>query len=302
MSTSAADQTVHSGSSVLICSRNRPDLLRDAVSSVLSMRTLPEELVVVDQSDEPHPELSADQPHAQVRLTYVWSRDRGLSRARNAGVAASSGELIGFLDDDVVADPDWLAVAVGRLRAAGPRHVVTGRVEPGPPEVPGAWAPSTISDRAARSYRGRLRKDVLYPHNMAMFRSALVEVGGFDERLGTGTAYASAEDNDFCYRLLRAGYVVDYCPDAVVLHRAWRREDLLDGLKYGYGRGQGAFYVKYVQRRDWFMLRRFASDAARHSARALLRASRGDTYRARADLAYTRGLLSGAAGWARKAP
>ncbi|HEY8720518.1 glycosyltransferase family 2 protein [Pengzhenrongella sp.] len=290
--------------SVVICSRGRPDLLIDAVNSVLAMHRLPTELVVVDQSDQPQPELAAGtlQRATSVALTYLWSPDRGLSRARNVGLAAATGEILAFLDDDMLVDADWLDTFVRALTSRTEqrdRHVISGRVAAGTPEVPGAWAPSTIADPEPASYTGRLRKDVLFAGNCAMFRSVFDVVGTFDERLGAGSSLPSAEDNDLGYRLLAAGFTLEYLPAAVAVHRAWRRENAQPSLRYDYGRGQGAFYVKHILRGDRFMLRRFAGDVYGHLARAVVLLARARLREARNDLAYTWGLVVGALGWFR---
>jgi glycosyltransferase involved in cell wall biosynthesis len=286
--------------SVVICSRGRPGLLLDAVRSVLSMDRLPSELVVVDQSDEHQPELAAGLPDTPVDVRYLWAPDRGLSRARNVGVDAARGDVIAFLDDDMLVDPRWLGRLVDRLADRGDRYVLSGKVTPGVPEVPGAWAPSTIVDDQARSYAGRLDADVLYAGNMALYRSVFDEIGRFDERLGAGTTLPSAEDNDFCYRLLRAGFVIEYRPEMEAVHRAWRRENALVLLKHDYGRGQGGFYAKYAARGDRYMVRRFALDVTRHLRRAVRRLLRARLNEARSDIAYTRGLFVGAYTWVRR--
>lgn len=292
-------RSVQPSSSVVICSRGRPRLLLDAVNSVLAMRRLPTELLVVDQSDEPQADLDAGTLVTPVTLRYLWQRDRGLSRARNVGLVAATGDIVAFLDDDMLVAADWLDRLVAALTERGDRYVISGQVRPGGPEVPGAWAPSTIMDAETTSYSGRLRRDVLFAGNMALHRSVFSEVGHFDERLGAGTALPSAEDNDFCYRLLRAGFVVEYRPDVVAVHRAWRRENALPELKYDYGRGQGAFYAKHISCGDWFMVRRLASDVCRHLVRAARRWRTASPREARSDLAYVRGLLVGAPSWFR---
>lgn len=287
--------------SVVICSRGRPGLLIDAVHSVLAMSRLPSEIVVVDQSDEPHAALAAGTLDTSVAINYLWSPDRGLSRARNVGVASAEGEIVAFLDDDMLVDADWLESAVNALTRSdhGDRNVVTGQVRPGEPEVPGAWAPSTICEPLPRSYAGRIGEDILFAGNMALHRTVFDVVGTFDERLGAGTSLPSAEDNDFCYRLLQAGLCVEYRPEAVAVHRAWRRETARFKLRYDYGRGQGGFYVKHISAGDWFMLRRFAADVSRHLVRAAVRLTRARLPQARSDLAYTYGLLVGAFCWLR---
>lgn len=285
--------------SVVICSRGRPGLLLDAVRSVLSMDRLPGELIVVDQSDEPQPQLAAGVSDTPVEVRYLWAPDRGLSRARNVGVDAARGDVIAFLDDDMLVDPHWLERLVDRLADQGERCVLSGKVTPGQPEVPGAWAPSTIVDEHARTYAGKMDADVLYAGNMALYRSVFDEIGRFDERLGAGTTLPSAEDNDFCYRLLRSGFVIEYRPDMEAVHRAWRRENALVTLKHDYGRGQGGFYAKWVAEGDRYMVRRFALDVVRHLRRAVRRLVRARVGEARSDLAYTRGLFQGAYVWVR---
>jgi GT2 family glycosyltransferase len=284
---------------VVICSRGRPDLLADAVRSVLAMEVLPDELVVVDQSDQPQPDLAAGTigVGSPVALRYLWAPDRGLSRARNVGVAAAKGDIVAFLDDDILVDPRWLDSVVRALTEgpdAGERLVISGQVRSGEPEVPGGWAPSTIDSPEPVTYRGRLRRDVLAAGNLALYRSAFDVVGTFDERLGAGTSLPSAEDNDFGYRLLRAGFTLAYRPEVVVVHRAWRREDALVRLRYDYGRGQGGYYAKYVARGDWFMLRRAAGDLAGHVLRAARRLVAGRVREAWGDVAYDYGILVGA--------
>jgi len=282
------------GTSVIICSRGRPELLGDVIQSALAMRPLPAELVVVDQSEEPHPGLSASLDSFGVDLRYLWRPDRGLSRARNQGVLAATGDVLAFLDDDLRIQRDWLGKAAEALEELGPFHVLTSQIRPGTPEVPGAWAPSTITDPERRSYSGRQDRDVLYPGCMVIRRSVFDEVGWFDESLGVGTDLPAAEDNDFAYRLLAHGYTIDYRPEMVVIHRAWRDEGAMRRLRFDYGRGQGAFYVKHLMLREWSMARRILLDVVRHLRRAVRRVASGDLARCRDDLEYVRGLGSGA--------
>src|SRR5215210_2574339 len=94
--------------SVIICSRNRPGMLVDAVNSVLRCSPAPDEVVVVDQSDAVNPELRAMSDSSPETLRYLWRPSRGLSRARNEAVAAARYDLLAFTDDDILADPAWV--------------------------------------------------------------------------------------------------------------------------------------------------------------------------------------------------
>ncbi len=282
---------------VLVCSRDRRDLLHDAVSRVLEMERLPDELVVVDQSEAPDPRLEVLAAARGVALRYEWARDRGLSRARNRGLEVATGDVVAMTDDDVLVDADWLAGVVDALVAEGPRCVVTGLVRPGQPEQPGAWAPSTTTDPVPHRWSGTTDLDPLYPCNLAMWRSAWLEVGPFDERLGAGTDLPAAEDNDFGHRALAAGFTIAYLPDVGVTHRAWRDEGAVTSLMHGYGMGQGGFYAKHVRAGDRFVRGRAVRDLTGHVRRAAVLAVKGNRAKAASDLAYSAGLVRGAVRW-----
>lgn len=281
--------------SLIISTRGRSEFLSAAVDAVLAGDALPTEIVIVDQSDEPDPRFAAE-PTAGERIRYLWSSDRGLSRGRNAGIAAARGEILAFIDDDILVPATWFGSIVAALLEAGPDSVITGRVVSGAPEVPGAFAPSLSLSEAREAYRGRVGRDVLLPMNMAMFRSAFDRIGDFDVRLGVGSHFPSSEDNDLGYRLLEAGYAIVYRPDLVVTHRAWRRPAALLPLRWSYGRGQGAYFAKHASRRDRYMLRRLWWDVSRHLRRAPRRTVR-DPRLGAADVVYALAVLAGAAEW-----
>jgi len=249
-----------SAASVIICSRNRPTLLKEAVLSIIEGDELPEEIVIVDQSDDPDAALASETFSTKCVIRYVWTQTVGLSRAINLGVAKAAHDLLVFTHDDVLVRQDWFSVCRRMLIEKGDRWVITGRVLPGEPEVGGGFNLSTITDETPRTYREREGIEVLFPMNMAMYRSTFDTVGGFDERIGPGTSYPAAEDNDFCFRLLESGFCIAYEPEMVVRHRAWRSIDDYADLRYHYGRGQGAYYAKHMSLRDPYMLRRMMQD------------------------------------------
>jgi GT2 family glycosyltransferase len=282
--------------SLVIPSRNRPELLRAAVDSVLHGEARPAEIIVVDQSDAPHPSLAEMSGVAGTAINYLRPTTRGVSRARNAGLRAAGEEIVAFIDDDVLAAPDWWGVLLQAAVDAGPDGVVTGQVVPGEAEAPGAFAPSVSGTTTREVYQGRIGRDVLFSGNMAGYRATLSRIGGFDERLGPGTRYGAAEDNDLCYRLLESGCRIIYVPEAVVVHRAWRENAAQMSLRWAYGRGQGAFLAKHASLRDRHMLRRFRDRVRRH-ADHFLRTLRRERRPAWEDLASIAGLFSGAGEW-----
>jgi GT2 family glycosyltransferase len=246
--------------SLIVCSRNRPRMLLETIESVLQGTDLPAELIVIDQSAERHPVLSGLVADARCRLRYIWSDSVGLSRARNLGLAAASHPIVAFIDDDMRVAQEWYAALIRALVQAGPSTVVTGRVLAGPPEVAHSFASSLHESEQPVVHEGRVDKDVLAGGHCAMYRAVFDAIGTFDERLGAGAEFPAAEDNDFGFRLLEAGYRTAYAPEAIVYHRSWRGRDGYVPVYWNYGRGQGAYYAKHLTMRDRRMLRRFQQD------------------------------------------
>jgi len=137
---------------------------------------------------------------------------------------------------------------------------------------------------------------VLAGGNMAMSRSVAAVVGGFDERLGAGSQFPAAEDNDLGYRLLEAGYRIEYVPAALLYHRAWRPAWDYWAVRWRYGRGKGGFYCKHLSLRDRYVLRRMLRDVLSRVVRFpwfLVR----HPFRAGGDPFYLCGILFGIVDW-----
>jgi GT2 family glycosyltransferase len=283
-------------SSVIICSKNRPRLLRETVESILGGDDLPAEIVVLDQSDAASSSLPSIGTTRGCTVRYLWRPSRGLSRARNEAAAAADHDVLLYCDDDMWASSSWVGALVGALADAGPEVAVTGKVVPGAPETKGGFTPAVAPGDHPIVYSGRLDIDVLAGCNMGMYRSTLESLGGFDERLGAGERYPAAEDNDFGFRLLEAGYRIVYVPEAILHHRAWRAGPEYPRVRWRYGRGKGAFYAKHLSASDRHMLKR----ARRDVGRRLLRSPRVVWRRPRlaaGDLLYSLGILVGGTSW-----
>lgn len=194
--------------SLLISSRNRPQLLLDAVRSVLEGTRAPDEIIVVDQSDVPNKELAALEVPESAALQYIRSDTVGLSRSRNIAFGHATHPIIVVIDDDCIVERNWFETIVRALVNAGPKAVVTGRVIAGEAEEQGAFAPSLHTSQKPATFSGRITIDPLATFNFALRAAAHMEIGPFNVRLGPGTRFPSAEDNDYGYRLLRAGYTI----------------------------------------------------------------------------------------------
>jgi GT2 family glycosyltransferase len=282
--------------SLVICTRDREQLLEETIASMLAADVVPQEIVVVDQSNPRSAAPDRLQGRRGTEIRVVRSTSRGLGRARNEGVAAARHDVVVFVDDDMFAHPRWLAQLVGALRDSPPRTVVTGAVAAAPAESWRGFTPSTQDHAPGAVFAGRLDRDVLAGGHMAIERSALEEVGGFDPRLGAGAPYPAADDNDLGFRLLERGYRIAYVADSILYHRAWRPGWRYPIVRWRYGRGKGGFYVKHMRSSDRHMVRRARNDLTprlRRFPRLLLRSPA----LAVGDLAYVAGVVAGGTRW-----
>ena len=224
---------------VIICTRDRPALLRGAIAAAQAVCRPGDELVVVDSASRDATGVALVVERAGVRLERC--SDPGVSRARNAGAAATSAPVLAFTDDDCRPQPGWtaaIAAAFGR-REMG---LVTGRVVPDRAggkvlSVHLDECPRTLSayDDPAQAGSGA---------NMAVRRGAFDAVGGFDEEFGPGARFPAAEDHELFWRVLRAGFAGSYVPDAVVVHEQWRGAGAFLRANFRYGVGSGALAAR----------------------------------------------------------
>jgi O-antigen biosynthesis protein len=226
--------------SVIIPTVGRAAQLEACLASLAECEPLAGEVLVVDQSGRDEIEgLTGRCSDSGAR--YVHCDGCGKPRGANAGLREAANDTVLFTDDDCTVAPSWIGVTVEALRLHEPA-IVTGRVLP-PSDA--AKVPSTIDDPTPREYDGDLQVSVLFGNNMAFSRSAVLGIGGFDERFTL-----AADDNDLCYRWLRAGGRIRYEPAMVVWHHDWRTPEELERLYVYYARFQGMFYAKHLRKGD----------------------------------------------------
>jgi GT2 family glycosyltransferase len=251
--------------SAVICTRNRPDKIGAAVTSVLASDHLDFDLTVVDQSTSTATEkvvrTLADVDH---RLTYIHMKDAGLSRAYNTGIGATSAPLIAFTDDDCIVPQDWLRRINDAFDNDSAGELLYGQVVAKPADSTDGSAAFTreltlhtpmlqFSQPERLSRRDGFRI-IGMGANFAARRRLFDRIGGFDEVLGGGGPLRSSQDFDLAYRAFRAGSVILLRPEVTLIHDGGRELGDWGELLRTYGIGDGAFYSKHVRCGDMYAL------------------------------------------------
>jgi glycosyltransferase involved in cell wall biosynthesis len=198
-------------------SSERWEYLRDAVASVLD-QTQPalEVIVVIDHNPDL---LVRARREFQAATVLPNSGANGASAARNTGVAAASGDVLAFLDDDARASAGWLEALTKHFTSESVVGV-GGRVDPLWTGIRPRWFPPEFDWTIGASYRGMpaaagpVRN--VWSNNMAIRRSAFEAAGGFREDFGKVGTRSRPEDTDLC---LRATGVWVYEPEGWAGHR-----------------------------------------------------------------------------------
>lgn len=249
---------------VVICTRNRPAQLSRTVDSVLRQEYPRLRVLVVDNApDDDATERLVRAAADRGPVGYLREPVPGLSRARNAALAATAGELVAWIDDDVVADRYWLAELARALTDHPEAVVVTGAVVPAELEtVAQVWFEQFGGLVKGRGFTPAVfhestltGQSPLFPlppfgagANMLTRPGVMEKVGGFDPALGAGTASGGGEDTLAFSQILRTGGTIAYQPSALVRH--YHRRDV-DGLRrqlVGYGSGLTAVYASLLRR------------------------------------------------------
>jgi len=223
---SSSDRTTTA--SIIVVTRNNADLLREALESILADTSrVPRELIVVDNgsTDRTADIVAHAAVMASLPVTHLAEPRVGLSRGRNAGVAAAHGEVLLFTDDDVLVEDGWADALVAPF--ADPSvAVVGGRTLPVWPAPPPHWLEGPQRGRLELLDLGDEDRFLDDPAespvgaNVAIRASVLSELEGpFDVSLGNTGNRRFGREEAVVIRRLRESHRVAYAAGAVVQHR-----------------------------------------------------------------------------------
>jgi len=254
--------------SVAIVTYNRGQIINHCLCSLERQTIKPDEIIVIDSSDNDETEKTLQ----GRRIIYKHTIERLYQpQARNIALKMAKGDIIAFVDDDVVCTPEWLenivqgysfdnVVGVGgpvvrcdenlhlldKVKRSDKNQNLFTRY--GNIRVTGAWMPSKP-----------VRTKLMMGANMSLLKEKLKEVGGFDEFYSRDAA--CREETDPQIALIKRGYDFMYMPKAIVYHLQYRtggiRSNNPADYYYWYAKHHkyltDKYFPKWLSRLSWIL-------------------------------------------------
>lgn len=298
--------------SVVICTWNRAELLRQTLSRLVQVGQRPPswELLVVNNNSTDHTRDVALQFATALPMRVVDEPRVGLSHARNRGLTEARGDVVAFTDDDVLVSDRWLTACVEAAAAWPEAGCFGGPVRPWFPVPPDPELLEAFP-LLARGFCGTLFQSdvpVLLPASETLvgacmaFRRAAVENLAFDPELGRqGEKLAGQEDFVFVEAVRQRGWKVAWVPDMAVSHYvdpSRMTEEYLarytrDNAAQAYSAAQYGAGSALAGGMPHWMLKAFVGQFARYLVRRLV-GPRREALDALRETSRLRGLLAGA--------
>lgn len=205
--------------SVIVVTYNRSRSARETVHSLLSQSAEPHEIILID-----------DCPASPLTEVFTWKklkilrfdREFGVSASRNHAIKIAEGAYVAFIDDDAVADTNWLYEVQKGLDMGA--DIVGGPIKAFFKAIPPKWWDEKTFGHYV-SIGNAPNKYADYPPgiwscNMALRKKILKTVGDFNTEVGRkGGKLLAREDVDLVNRAREKGYKILFLPDAIVYHK-----------------------------------------------------------------------------------
>ena len=215
--------------SIIICTFNRLKLLKLCIESILTLKTSPSqfEIVIIDNNSKDGTEdfcKGLSQTYGGYKWKYIKETQQGIAFARTRGAKEAAGNVIAYIDDDCLAEPDWLNEIINFYDKNSEVMSTGGRI------IPKYLVP--VADWFGKYFWGLVgnydlgknvfqMKGVRYPSgaNMHFRKTAFEKYGYFDGNLGrSGKSLMAGEEKAMYLKLINANEKVYYLPQVIVHH------------------------------------------------------------------------------------
>jgi GT2 family glycosyltransferase len=198
--------------SLVIALYNQVDYTRRCIESIVQYTPSPYELILIDNA-------STDGTAAHLRgvaATVITNQTNlGCAKAWNQGITASSGEVVGILNNDIVVTPGWIENLLLFMERGG--H---GIVCPSAREGPLNYNLHSYAKQFTAACASAVRRE-LYAPCMLIDRAVFDRIGLFDD----GFSYGGCEDTDFRWRTEQAGFSVAMTGSVLIHHFSMVTQD-----------------------------------------------------------------------------
>jgi glycosyltransferase involved in cell wall biosynthesis len=215
--------------SVIVCTYNRAESLRDTLCALRAQKSNPSrqwEVIVVDNNSTDHTrKVVAELQQEWPLLRYEFEPSQGLSYARNHGIGVARGDILLFTDDDVLPEPDWLEVTLNGLEKFN-ADACGGYIAPIWETPPPPWLTERfygfLAIRTDRTddYLITPGSQMPFGANMAVKKAVFTRMGMFDTNRGRkGQVLSGGEDIELFERMLTTGMVAVFLGQSRVRHK-----------------------------------------------------------------------------------
>lgn len=224
--------------SVAVCTYNRSDVLSKCLESLSNQSASTElfKVMIIDNnSTDDTKKIALDFCGKHSNFTYIFEKKQGLSQARNRAIAEAQGKYLAYIDDDAIADKDWVKSILDCFAKTN-ADVVGGPVTS---FIDTEKIPRFYDAKTHDFYCGNKRKRLQPPKfsfgfsgcNTCFKRSLFDEFGTYLTDLGMiGNKQRMGEDSEMGYRLLKAGKVFYYEPGMKIDHHIRMNNITFTGL------------------------------------------------------------------------
>ena len=269
--------------SLIVSTKGRVAEIGELFDSLLADASAEFEVILVDQNEDDRLVALAAEYAPHLPLRHLRSARAHANAGRNLGLQHARGDLVGFPDDDCIFPPGVLAQVRDTFGGDATLAILTG---------PAAAPQGGLGSGRWNETAGRITLDNVWTSviefNLWLRRDVALSLGGFDEAMGPGARFGSAEGNDLVCRAMALAQIARYEPSLRIIHPDKRLtpEAVARAERYGLGMG-------FALRRHPVAAGTWMPFLYRPIGGAVLSLLRGRMLNARYYLATLRGRLAG---------